>query len=122
MLCGQNGIGQNGSGQTGTDIMVWTKCYTDKMLIDKMVRTNWYGQMGTDKKVRTKCYAEKMLQSNDRCTQIWDKLKRLIHRKVTLNKLKSIIVKRNCDLYSMITTDELALPSIYLVNKPLSGF
>ena len=53
---------------------------------------------------------------------LWDKLKRLIHRKVTLNKLKSIIVKKICDLYSMITTIELALPSIYLVNKPHSRF
>ena len=104
------------------DKMVWTKCYTDKMLTDKMVRKNWYGQKGTDKKVRTKCYVDKMLQRNDRCTKIWDKLKRLIHREVTLNKLKSIIVKRNCDLYSMITTIELALPSIYLVNEPHSGF
>ena len=121
-LCGQNGIGQNGSGQIGTDKMVWTKCYTDKMLIDKMVRTNWYGQKGTEKKVWTKCYADKMLQNNGRCTKIWDKLKRLTHRKVTLNKLKSIIVKRNWDLCSMITTIKLALPSIYLVNKPHSGF
>ena len=72
------------------------------MLIDKRVRTNWYGQKGSDKKVVTKCYADKMLQRNDQCIKIWDKLKRLIHRKVTLNKLKSIIVKRNCDLYSMI--------------------
>ena len=92
------------------------------MLIDKMVRTNWYGQKGTEKKVWTKCYADKMLQRNDRCTKIWDKLKRLIHRKRTLNKLKSIIVKRNCNLYSMITTIELALLSIYLVNQPHSGF
>ena len=60
--------------------MVWTKCYTDKMLLDKMVRTNWYGQKGTDKKVRTKCYKE-MIGAQ----KIWDKLKRLIHRKVTLN-------------------------------------
>ena len=95
MLCGQNGIGQNGSGQNGTDKIVWTKCCTDKMLIDKMVRTNWYGQKGTDKKVRenamlTKCYKE-MIGAQ----KIWDKLKRLIHRKLILNKLKSIIVKRN---------------------------
>ena len=81
------------------------------MLIDKMVRTNWYGRKGTDKKVRTKCNADKMLQSNGRCTKIWDKLKRLIHRKVTLNILKAIIVKKNCDLYSMITTIELTLPT-----------
>ena len=110
MLCGQNGIGQNGSGQNGTDKLVRTKCYTDKMLADKMVRTNWYGQNGTDKKVRTKCYVDKMLQRNDRCTKIWDKLKRLIHRKVTLNKLRSIIVEINCDLYSMITTIILSSP------------
>ena len=110
MFCGQNGIGQHGSGQNGTDKMVWTKCYTDKMLIDKMARANWYGQKGTDKKVRTKCYAYKMLQRNDRCTKIWDKLKRLIHRKVILNKLKSIIVKINCDLYSMITIELLSSP------------
>jgi len=32
--------GQNGSGQNGTDKMVWTKWYTDKMvgLLDKMVK------------------------------------------------------------------------------------
>ena len=94
MLCGQNGIGQNGSGQNGKDKMVWTKCYTDNMLTDKMVWTNWYGQKGTDKKVRTKCYGDKMLQRNDWCTKNMGqfKLKRLIHRKLTLNsKLKSII-------------------------------
>src|SRR6218665_3302412 len=39
--------GQNGSGQNGTDKMVWTKWYTDKMVLDKMVRTKWYGQNGT---------------------------------------------------------------------------
>ena len=54
MLCGQNGSGQNGSGQNSTDKMVWTKCYTDKMLIrqngtDKLVRTKGYGQKGMDK-------------------------------------------------------------------------
>ena len=36
-------LGQNGSGQNGTDKMVWTKWYTDKMVLDKMVRTKWYG-------------------------------------------------------------------------------
>src|SRR6218665_3252076 len=36
--------GQNGSGQNGTDKMVWTKWYTDKMVLGKMVRTKWYGQ------------------------------------------------------------------------------
>ena len=59
MLCGQNGIGQNDSGQNGTDKMVWTICYTDKMLIDKIVQINWYGQNGTDKLVRTKWYGQK---------------------------------------------------------------
>src|SRR6218665_1847401 len=39
--------GQNGSGQNGTDKMVWTKWYTDKMVLDEMVRTKWYGQNGT---------------------------------------------------------------------------
>ena len=39
--------GQNGSGQNGTDKMVWTKWYTDKMVLDKMVWTKWYGQNGT---------------------------------------------------------------------------
>src|SRR6218665_1102218 len=34
--------GQNGSGQNGTDKMVWTKWYTDKMVLDKMVWTKWY--------------------------------------------------------------------------------
>ena len=49
MLCRQNGIGQNGSGHNGTDDMVWTKCYTDKLFESEMVRTNWYGQKSTDK-------------------------------------------------------------------------
>jgi len=31
--------------------MVRTKWYTDKMVWDKMVWTNWYGQNGTDKMV-----------------------------------------------------------------------
>ena len=39
--------GQNGSGQNGTDKMVWTKWYTDKMVLNKMARTKWYGQNGT---------------------------------------------------------------------------
>jgi len=43
--------GQNGSGQNGTDKMVWTKWYTDKMVWDKMVWTKWYGQKGTGKMV-----------------------------------------------------------------------
>jgi len=34
-------LGQNGSGQNGTDKMVWTKWYTDKMVLDKMARTKW---------------------------------------------------------------------------------
>src|SRR6218665_3535045 len=42
-------LGQNGSGQNGSDKMVWTKWYTDKMVLDTMVRTKWYGQNGTDK-------------------------------------------------------------------------
>ena len=42
-------LGQNGSGQNGMDKMVWTKWYTDKMVLDKMVRTKWYGQNGMDK-------------------------------------------------------------------------
>ena len=40
-------LGQNGSGQNGTDKMVWTKWYTDKMVLDKMVWTKWCGQNGT---------------------------------------------------------------------------
>src|SRR6218665_1148314 len=44
-------LGQNGSGQNGTDKMVWTKWYTDKMSLDKMARTKWYGQNGMDKMV-----------------------------------------------------------------------
>src|SRR6218665_857400 len=47
-------LGQNGSGQNGTDKMVWTKWYTDKMLLDKMVRTKWYGQSGIAKKLPIK--------------------------------------------------------------------
>ena len=39
--------GQTGSAQNGTDKMVWTKWYTDKMVLNKMVRTKmvwtkWY--------------------------------------------------------------------------------
>jgi len=33
------------------DKMVWTKWYTDKMVLDKMVQTKRYGQNGTDKLV-----------------------------------------------------------------------
>ena len=40
--------GQNGSGQNGTDKMVWTKWYKDKMALDKMVWTKWYGQNGSN--------------------------------------------------------------------------
>src|SRR6218665_3111861 len=40
-------LGQNGSGQSGTDKMVWTKWYTDKMVLDKMVWIKWHGQNGT---------------------------------------------------------------------------
>src|SRR6218665_3010416 len=47
-------LGQNGSGQNGTDKMVWTKWYTDKMVLDKMVRTKWYGQNGMDKTLTIK--------------------------------------------------------------------
>jgi len=47
-------LGQNGSGQNGTDEMVWTKWYTDKMLLDKMVWTKWYEQNGTYKILRIK--------------------------------------------------------------------
>src|SRR6218665_3231019 len=36
-------------GQKGTDKMVWTKWYTDKMVLDTMVWTKWYGQNGMDK-------------------------------------------------------------------------
>ena len=42
---------QNGSGQNGTNKMVLAKWYTEKMSLDKMVRTKWYGQNGTDKMV-----------------------------------------------------------------------
>ena len=51
-------LGQNGSGQNGTDKMVWTKWYEDKMVLDKMVRTKWYGQNGTDKMERVKWYGQ----------------------------------------------------------------
>ena len=34
--------GQNGSGQNGTDKMVWTKWYMNKMVLDKMVWTKWH--------------------------------------------------------------------------------
>ena len=39
-LCCGRVLGQNGRGQNGTDKMVWTKWYTDKMVSDKMVWTN----------------------------------------------------------------------------------
>jgi len=40
-------LGQNGSGQNGTNKMVWTKWYTDKMVLNKMVWRKLYGQNGT---------------------------------------------------------------------------
>jgi len=43
--------GENSSGQNGTDKMVCTKWYTDKMSLDKMAWTKWYGQNDTDKMV-----------------------------------------------------------------------
>src|SRR6218665_4042389 len=36
------------------DKMVWTKWYTDKMVLDKMVWTKWYGQNGMAKILRKK--------------------------------------------------------------------
>src|SRR6218665_2521243 len=39
-------LGQNGSGQNGMDKMVWTKWYTDKMVLDKIASTKWHGQNG----------------------------------------------------------------------------
>src|SRR6218665_2876148 len=45
-------LGQNGSGQNGTDKMVWTKWYRDKMVLDKMAWTKWHGQNGTDQILR----------------------------------------------------------------------
>ena len=44
----QTVLGQNDSGQNGTDKMVWTEWYTDKMVLDKMAWTKWYGQNGTE--------------------------------------------------------------------------
>jgi len=41
-------------GQNGTEKMVWTKWYTDKMVSGKMVWTKWYGQNGTDEILRVK--------------------------------------------------------------------
>ena len=38
--------GQNGSGLNGTDKVVWTKWYTDKMVLEKMALTKWHGQNG----------------------------------------------------------------------------
>src|SRR6218665_1588519 len=43
--------GKNGSALNGTDKMRWTKLHTDKMVLDKMVWTNWHGQNGTDQMV-----------------------------------------------------------------------
>ena len=50
----QRVLGQNGLGQNGTDKMVRTKWYTDKMVLDKMVETKWYGQNGMDKTLTIK--------------------------------------------------------------------
>jgi len=36
------------------DKMVWTKWYTDKMVLAKMAWTKWYGENGTDKILRIK--------------------------------------------------------------------
>jgi len=47
-------LGQNGSGQSGTDNMVWTKWYTDKMSLVKMVSTKWHGQNDTNKTIPIK--------------------------------------------------------------------
>ena len=47
-------LGQNGSGQNCMDKMVWTKWYTDKMVLVKMAWTKWYGQNSTDKILRIK--------------------------------------------------------------------
>ena len=47
LIQGQPRREQNGRGQNGTDKMVWTKWYTDKIVLGKMVRTKWYGQNGT---------------------------------------------------------------------------
>jgi len=41
----------DGSGQNGTDKLVWTKWYTDKMAFD-----TWFGENGTDKMVGIKRY------------------------------------------------------------------
>jgi len=41
-------------GQNGTDKMVWTKWYTDKMVLDNMVWTKWYGQNGMANILRIK--------------------------------------------------------------------
>src|SRR6218665_786357 len=41
-------------GQNGTDKMVWTKWYTDKMVLDKMAWTKWHGHNGTDQILRIK--------------------------------------------------------------------
>ena len=50
----QRVLRQNGSGQNGTDKMVWTKWYKDKMVLDKMAWTKWYGQNGTIKILQIK--------------------------------------------------------------------
>ena len=51
-------LGQNGSGQNGTDKMVWTKWYTDKMVYGQNgIGQNSMGKwQATDKMVWTKYY------------------------------------------------------------------
>ena len=48
---------KNGSGQNGTDKVVWTKWYTDNLVLDKMVRTKRDEQNGIYKMGRTKWYS-----------------------------------------------------------------
>src|SRR6218665_2406758 len=64
--------GQNGSSQNGTDKMVWTKWYTDKVVLDKMVWTKWYwtkwyGQNG----IWTKWYWTKWYGQNGMDKMVW---------------------------------------------------
>ena len=38
--------------------MVWTKWYTDKMVLDKMAWTKWYGQNGIGQNGMDKWYGQ----------------------------------------------------------------
>ena len=59
--------------QNGSDKMVWSKCFAEKMLLDKVVRKmvifnifgpKWYGQNGTDKMLCWQNVIDKVVWEN----------------------------------------------------------